>query len=97
MDDGIDLTDIGEEFISQTLALGSALDQTRDVHELDDGRSDFVRLIHLGKLVQTMVRNSNGADVRLDGTEGIVCRLCTGIGNGIKQGALADVRQSHDS
>ena len=97
MDDGVHLTDIGEEFVAQALALGSALDQAGDIHKLDDRRGDLVRVVHLGQLVQTVIRDSDGADVGLDGAEGVVGRLCAGVGDGVEKGALADVRQTHDA
>ena len=65
MDDGVHLADVGEEFVAQALALGSALDQAGDVHKLDDRRGDLVRIVHLGQLVQAVVRDGDGADVGL--------------------------------
>ena len=43
--DRVNLTDIGKELVSKTLALGSALYQTSDTNELDHSRSDFGRII----------------------------------------------------
>ena len=89
--------DIGEKFISQTFTLGSALYKTCDVHKFDDGRGNLFRVVHLCQCIQTVVGNSNGADVWFDGAEGVVGRLCACVGDCIKKCALADVRQTHDT
>ena len=41
MDDSIDLADIGQELISQSLALGSPFYQTGDIYKLDYCMSGF--------------------------------------------------------
>ena len=50
MYDSVYLTDIGKELVSKTFALGSALYQTGDIHELDDSRSDFGRIVQICQL-----------------------------------------------
>ena len=45
MDDGVHLTDIGQELVSQALALGGALYEACDIHEFDDRRSGLFRMI----------------------------------------------------
>ena len=86
MDNGIRLPDVGQELVAQTRALAGTLDQTGNVHKLDDGRRLFVRLIHLGQLVQPLIRHRHHAHIGVDGAERIVCALCAGVGNGIEQG-----------
>ena len=49
--DGVDLADVGEELVAESLALARALDQTGDVHELDRRRNDDVGL---GDLLQDL-------------------------------------------
>jgi hypothetical protein len=43
------LADVREELVAEALALRSAGDEARDVHELDRGRHDFFRLRDGGK------------------------------------------------
>ena len=97
VNDRVALADVGEEFISQTLAFGSALDQSRDIDKLDGCGRVFVGVIHLGEHVQTLVGNRHNADVRLDGAERIVGALCARIGDRVKQGALSDVGKSYNT
>ena len=97
VDDGVHLPDVGEELVAQALALGSALHQARDVHKLNGGGGELLRLVHFGQLVQALVRHGHHAHVGLDGAEGVVGRLGAGVGDGVKQGALAHVGKAHDS
>ncbi len=97
MDDGVYLTDVGEEFIAQTLAFGCAFYKTGDIHKFDDGGGVFVRVVHFCQNVQTVVGNGDHAHVGLDGAEGIVCRLGAGVGDGVEEGAFANVGQTHDT
>ena len=49
------------------------------------------------KDIKARIRHGNDTDIRLNGTEGKVCRFCTGFGNGVKQGALSDVRKTDNA
>ena len=97
MDDSISHTDVAQEFVAQALALGCTLDQAGNVNKLNDCRGGLLGVIHLGQLVQTVVRHCHHAHIGVDGTERIVGALSTGIGNSIKQGALAHIGQTHDT
>ena len=97
VDDGIHLPDVGKEFVAQTLALGSALYQPGDIHKLNHGGRDLIGVVHFAQLVQTGVRHRDDADVGLDGAEGIVGRAGRAAGQGVKNGAFADVGQTHDT
>ena len=92
MNDGVGTANVLQKLVAKPRALRRALHQARDVHELDDRRGLFVRLIHLRQLVQPLVRNGHHAHVGVDGTEGIVGALCPGVGNGIKQRAFSYIR-----
>jgi hypothetical protein len=74
-----------------------ALDETGDVHELDDRGNGLLGLDDLGKAGEPGVGDLDHADVRLDGTERIVGRLGFGGGQRIEQRRLADVRQADDT
>ena len=41
MDNGIDLTDIGQKLVAKPLPFGGSLDETCDVYKLDDCGNDF--------------------------------------------------------
>ena len=95
--DGVHLADVGQELVPQPLALGSALHQPGDVHELHARGRHFLRLVDLGELVETLVRHVHHAHVRIDGGEGIVRGLRAGRGERVEDGGLADVRQADDT
>ena len=98
MDQSVAFPDMAQELVAQARALGRALDQARNVHELHDGRGLFVGLPDLGQLVQPGVRHRHDAGVGLNGAEGIVGRLgVLGAGDRIEQGGLAHVGQAEDT
>ena len=68
-----------------------------DINELDNRGSVFVGIIHLGKLIKSLVGNGNNAYVGVDGAEGIVCRLGTRIGERVEECALSYVWESYDT
>ena len=70
MDDGIGLANIGQELVAKARTLTGALHQTGDVHELNDRRGLFIRLIHLSQLIQPRIRHRHHAHIGLDGAEG---------------------------
>ena len=95
MHDSVHLADIGQELVAQTLAPGSALYKTCDVHELQRCRGELLGVVHLSELVQPLVRYGNYAHVRLDGAERVIRRLCACVGECVEKGALADIRQTY--
>ncbi len=97
VDDGVRLPDVGQKLVAQALALGGALHQTGDVHELDDRRGLLLGLVNFRQLVQPGVGHRHHAHVGVDGAEGIVGRLRAGVGDGVKEGALAHVGQTHNT
>ena len=97
MHDGVDLSNIRKELVAEPLALGRALDKPRDVNELNRRGRVFIRVVHFGKPVKTLVRDGNHADVRLNRAKRIVRRLRTGVRNGVKKRAFAHVRQAHNT
>ena len=72
--DGIDLADIGEKLVAETLARRRPLDDAGDVDELDRRRHDALGLDDGGKLIEPRIRYGHDADVRIDGAERIVLR-----------------------
>ena len=84
MNDGIRCPDIIQEFVSQTFSLGCAFHQSGNVHKLDDGVCFLLRMIHVCQIIQSCIRHRHHAHIGLDGTERIVCRFCTGVGDCIE-------------
>ncbi len=97
MDDGVGLTDVSQEFVSQSLTTARTLDQTRNVHDLDGRGHDTCRVHQLGQLIQALIGHGDHAHIGLDGAERKVCRLRLGIRQAVKQGRFAHVGQPHYS
>ena len=72
MNNGIHFTDISQELISQTFALGCALYQTGDIHKFNDSRSDLLRIVKVSQKLQSFIRYGNHTHVWINGTKGIV-------------------------
>ena len=79
MNNGIHLTDVGKELVSQTFSLGSAFDQAGNVHKFDDGRSGFFGMIEVRQKLQTGVGNGHDSHIGVDGAERIVGGFRTGF------------------
>ena len=95
VDDGVHLADVREEFIPQPLAVRGALDQPRDVHELDDGGGDLLAVVQGGELVQPLVRHGDDAHVGFDGAEGIVRGFRARVRDRVEQRRFSYVRQAY--
>ena len=63
--DRVDLADVGEELVAETLALAGAFDEPADVDDLDRGVHDVLRLRHRGEPVEPLVGHLGDADVRV--------------------------------
>jgi hypothetical protein len=96
-DDGVSFTNIGQELVAQAFALRGAGNQAGDIDELDDRRLDALRFDDGRDLLQAGIGHFDNADVGLDGAEGIVLGGDAGLGQGIEEGGLADVRQTDDT
>ena len=97
MNNRIDLTDIREEAVAEALALGSALDKSCNIDELQRCGRKLLRLIDLRELFEPCIRHRHDADILVDRAERIVCGFCAGICQRIEQRAFADIRQSDHS
>ena len=97
MDNGIRFPDISQELVSQSFSLGSPPNQPRNIHKLDNRRSDFFRMIQVRQKFQTLIRHRHYAYVWINGTEGVVGRLRPRLGNGIKKGGLSHIWQTDNS
>ena len=95
--DRIDLANIAQKLVAQSLTLGRALDKTRDVNELDHRRNSSLRLGQLVDPIEADVGDFDRADVRLDGAERIILRRGPRSGQGVEERRLPDVRKADDS
>lgn len=75
MDNGVGHADVAQEFVAQALSLAGSLHQTGDVHKFDDRWCGLLGVVHLGQLIQPVVRDSHHAHVGVDGAERIVGAL----------------------
>ena len=97
MDDSINFTDVAEELVAQTFTVACAFYKTCNINELYDSRCVFFRVVHFCQFVQSFVRHSNHANIRLDCAERKVCAGCTSICNCVKKGTFANIWQTHDT
>ena len=96
--DGVDFTDGGEEFITESSSFGGSFDESGDVDEFDRSGDHLGRLGHLGELVQTRVGHSDHSDIGVNGAK----RVVRGLGvastrEGIEEGGFSHVGHSYDS
>ena len=73
VNDRIYFTDVCKELVSKSLTFGCALYKTCDINEFNDCRSYFLGVIKISQKFQSLIRYSNNAHIRVDGTERIVC------------------------
>ena len=91
------LANVLEELVAQAFTVSSALNEPCNVHEADGCRRGLLGIIHLVQNVQAFIRHGHYAYIGFNGAEGEVGRFCSGLGDGIKEGALAYVRQAHNA
>jgi len=96
VDDGIDLADVRQELVAEPFALARALDQPRDVHELDDRGHRALRLHDPRQGIEPRIGHLHDAGVGLDRGERVVGHERPGGGEGVEEGGLADVGQADD-
>ena len=97
MDDGIALADVAEELVAEAGTLACALDEAGDVHEFDDRRGELFGMVLVSEPFQPGVGDGDNADVGVDGAESVVIGGNAGVGDGVEEGGLADVRQSDNT
>ena len=97
VDDGVGGTDVAQELVAQTLALGGAFHKAGDIHKLDDGGSHLLGVVKLCQPRKALVGHRHHAHIGVDGAEGVVVRRDACVGDGVKESRLAHVGQSHDT
>ena len=88
---------MGQKLVAQALASAGTCHQTGDVHKLHDGGHDALRRDDVRQLLQTRVRHFDHAGVGFDGAKGVVFCSNARFGEGVEQGGLANVGQTHDA
>lgn len=95
MNDGINLANVGEEFVAKALAFAGSGDEAGDIDEFDGGGNDAVGFGDFAEGFEAGVGHLNDADVGIDGTKGVVGGLgFTGTGERVEEGTLSNVRET---
>ena len=98
LNNGVDLTDGGQEFIAKAGSFGGSLDKSGDVNELNGGGDDLGGIGHPGKLVQPGVRNRDHSHIGINGAERVVGSLrIAGARECVEEGGFANIGHSYDS
>ena len=97
MGNGIGFADIGQKFVTQAFAFGGTRYQTGNVYKFNNGRLYFLRFDDVDQRLHALVWYFYDADVRLDGTEGIVFCRDARFGDGVEQRGFAYVWQADDT
>ncbi len=93
----IDIADVRQELVAETLALRSARHESRDVDELHGRGHDLLRMHDVRELLQARIRHRHDTHVGVDRAERIVLSRDLRSGEGVEQCRLADVRQTDDA
>ncbi len=98
VNDGVDLADVGEELVAQTLAPAGARDEAGDVDEFELGRNDLGRPGEGGDPLEPRIGHGNPADIGLDRAEREVGGGRRGRrGQRVEQRRFADIGQADDA
>ena len=72
MDDGVHFPNIGKELVAKPLSFGCTFYKSRNIYEFNDSRNDLFCLVHVRQHIQSLVRYSYDAHIRVNGTERVV-------------------------
>ena len=75
MDDGVDLADVGQELVTQALALTCSGHQTRDIDKFDCGRDDDFGFGDFLQNREPLVGHGDDSDIGIDRAKRVVGRL----------------------
>src|SRR4051794_31875080 len=93
----VHVAQMGEEFISQSLAGRCALCYAGDIDDLNCGRNDFLSFDELMDRFESLIWDFGDPDVGFGGGLAIGGGLGAGGGEGVENGGLADEGQADDS
>ena len=97
LDDGVGLSDVGEELVAEPFAFGGAFDEACDIDEGNGGRNDLFAAGLERERLEARVGHFDDADIGIDGAEGIVFRGDLFASQRVEEGRFADVRKADDS
>jgi hypothetical protein len=95
--DGLGLADVGEELVSETLALGGPGDETGDIDEGHGRRHDALGLHDLRERPEARVRHRHHPQVGVHGAKRIIRGSDRGLCQGIEERGFTDIRQTDDA
>ncbi len=97
MQNGIYLTDIAQEAIATAFIFGSAFYQPGNVHKLDTGRHNALRIHDFGQAAQAWVGHIYDTDVGVYGCKLIVGRQGRNTRKGRKKGWFSHIGQPYNT
>ncbi|MNH16147.1 hypothetical protein D3C79_757770 [compost metagenome] len=74
MDNGVAVTNIGEELIAKPFALAGTGDETSDIDESDSGWEDLCRAVKVGERLQATVWHGHDTRIWLDRCKRVISR-----------------------
>ena len=97
MDNRICLTDVSQELVSQSFALGSTFYQTRYIYNLAGGGNDASRMNQLCQFGESFIGNGNDTHIGFDCTEREIGCLCLGTAQTVEQSGFTHIGQSYNT
>ncbi len=91
------LADMGQKLVTQSLTLRCTGDQPGDVHKLNRGWDDLLRLDNRCQRRQPGIGHRHHANVGINRAKRIIFSLNTGLGERVKQGGLTDIRKADNT
>ena len=76
VDDGVRLTDVPKELITQAFTLRGTFHQTSDIDYFTSGRNDASWMYNLCELGKALIRNGNHTDIGFNRTKREISCLC---------------------
>ena len=95
VDYGVHFAYVRKEFVAQSLALGRAAHETRDIDELYGGGCVFFRIVYRSQHVEPFVRHGYHAHVGVYGAKRVIRGFCAGFGERVEQRGFAHVGQTY--
>ena len=92
----IGFADVSQELVPKPLSFRRSFNEAGDIHKLDRGWHDPVRLTNVRQLGQSIVRHLHDTFIRFNGAERVVLGCYLRGSQRIEQGGFADVRQPNN-
>src|SRR6185312_786688 len=86
------------KLVTQSLAFARALHQPGNIYKFEDSGDDLGGIAHLRQHFQAVIRHGHHAGIRLNRAKTVVRRQrLARLRYGVKQGALPDIGEPHNS